>query len=183
MLKYFSSWAQISYKYTRYATQINGPHNAPFSQKLDLGWVVVGHVCLRGAHRLSLVATYKTSILESGCPSYLSPCISQVKVKERFSDSPEHLYTLEPNFVDTIPVTLDGEHLGQSIFLRSAKDHKLAPSIDHDRFHQIMDKEFRQDNSNSWVAPLPFQEPRQRLPNNRDSEYKRLMSLRHTINK
>ncbi|XP_077390535.1 uncharacterized protein LOC144027111 [Festucalex cinctus] len=26
--------------------RINGPHNAPFAQRLDLGWVVVGEVCL-----------------------------------------------------------------------------------------------------------------------------------------
>lgn len=26
--------------------QINGPHNAPFAQRLDLGWVIVGDVCV-----------------------------------------------------------------------------------------------------------------------------------------
>lgn len=27
-------------------SQINGPHNAPYAQRLDLGWVIVGDVCL-----------------------------------------------------------------------------------------------------------------------------------------
>lgn len=31
--------------------QCNGPHNAPFAQRLDLGWVIVGDVCLNGAHK------------------------------------------------------------------------------------------------------------------------------------
>lgn len=29
--------------------QCNGPNNAPYAQKLDLGWVVVGEVCLGAA--------------------------------------------------------------------------------------------------------------------------------------
>ncbi|CAE1305246.1 unnamed protein product [Acanthosepion pharaonis] len=28
--------------------QINGPHSAPYAQKLDMGWVIVGNVCLGG---------------------------------------------------------------------------------------------------------------------------------------
>ena len=31
--------------------QINGPHNAPFAQRLDLGWVLIGEVCLGDAHK------------------------------------------------------------------------------------------------------------------------------------
>lgn len=27
--------------------QCNGPNNTPYAQKLDLGWVVVGEVCLQ----------------------------------------------------------------------------------------------------------------------------------------
>jgi len=32
--------------------QISDPVDAPFTQRLDLGWVVIGDVCLGGAHRL-----------------------------------------------------------------------------------------------------------------------------------
>ena len=32
-------------------SQCNGPHNAPFAQRLDLGWVIVGDVCLRVAEQ------------------------------------------------------------------------------------------------------------------------------------
>ncbi len=31
--------------------QISGPGDAPFAQRLDLGWVVISDVCLGGAHR------------------------------------------------------------------------------------------------------------------------------------
>ncbi|KAJ8381260.1 hypothetical protein SKAU_G00020380 [Synaphobranchus kaupii] len=44
-----------------------------------------------------------------------------------------------------------------------------------------MNKEFSKDNTNSWVAPLPFRSPRQRLPNNREQALNRLMPLRWTL--
>ncbi|XP_034075900.1 uncharacterized protein LOC117548634 [Gymnodraco acuticeps] len=162
--------------------QINGPHNAPFAQKLDLGWVVIGDVCLGGAHKPSVVSTLKTAILENGRPSYLQPCGSQVQVKERFGHDTMH-QAFPVTSSDSSPSTIDEENLGQFIFRRTPSDHKLAPSIDDTRFLRIMDSEVHQDNSNSWVAPLPFKTPRQRLPNNRDCAYNRLISLRRTLEK
>lgn len=38
----------------------NGPHDAPYAQKLDLGWVIIGDVCTGGAHQTSTVSTMKT---------------------------------------------------------------------------------------------------------------------------
>lgn len=48
--------------------QTNGPHNTPFGQKLDLGWVLVGDVCL-GDTQKPIVSGYQTNILENGRPS------------------------------------------------------------------------------------------------------------------
>ncbi|GAA6218520.1 uncharacterized protein LOC119030469 [Lates japonicus] len=39
------------------------------------------------------------------------------------------------------------------------------------------------DETNSWVAPLPFRSPRRLLPDNRPYAYKRLMSLHRTLDK
>ena len=50
-------------------------------------------------------------------------------------------------------------------------------------FLHIMDAEFHQDSSKSWVGPLPFRSPRQRLPNNRRQAHDRLLSLRRTLEK
>lgn len=30
---------------------LNGPHDLPFAQKLDLGWVIVDNVCLGNVHK------------------------------------------------------------------------------------------------------------------------------------
>ena len=41
--------------------QINGPHNAPFAQCLDLGWVIVGEVCINNAHNPNVKRFWKTN--------------------------------------------------------------------------------------------------------------------------
>ena len=46
---------------------INGPNNSTFAQKLDLGWVLVGDVCLGNVHKPT-VHSFKTHILENGRP-------------------------------------------------------------------------------------------------------------------
>lgn len=162
--------------------QINGPDNAPFAQKMDLGWVVIGDVCLGGAHRPSQVNSYKTFILENGRTSYLQPCNSQIKVKEMLSQTPKHQQ--HPTLISTYTCTTQvGDNLGRTIFSRTDNDHKLAPSMEDIRFLQIMDAEVHQDHSGSWVAPLPFRSPRQQLPNNRRQAHDRLISLCRTLEK
>ena len=52
--------------------QINGPNNAPFAQKLDLGWVLVGEMCLGTAHKPKVYSA-KTNVLENGHPSLFTP--------------------------------------------------------------------------------------------------------------
>nr|XP_046258521.1 uncharacterized protein LOC124066300 [Scatophagus argus] len=47
----------------------------------------------------------------------------------------------------------------------------------------MMEKEFFKDSTNSWVAPLPFRNPRRRLPNNREYAMSRFKSLRRTLDK
>lgn len=41
--------------------QVNGPHNLPYAQKLDLGWVIVGDVCLGNVHRPLTISTFHTN--------------------------------------------------------------------------------------------------------------------------
>ena len=160
----------------------SGPYSSLFlgcfyaeSQKLDLGWVVGGDVCLGGAHKPPHVGTFKTSILENGRPSFLSPCSSKIQMKEMFPHGYSALDTTDST------QTLNGENLGQSVFLHTANDNKLALSMDDPSILQIMEDEYRQDKSKSWVSPLPFQSPRKQLPNNREYAKSRLNSLHRTL--
>ncbi|RXN22446.1 hypothetical protein ROHU_006738 [Labeo rohita] len=80
-------------------------------------------------------------------------------------------------------ISMDGKvvTLGKDIFKLTQEDEKIAPSIEDLAFMELMDKEMFMDSSNSWVAPLPFRNPRQRLANNREQSMKRLLSLCQTL--
>lgn len=161
--------------------QINGPHNAPYAQRLDLGWVIVGDVCLGTAHKPSEVNIFKTNVLNNGRESLLRPCPGSIHVKEDYSDTTRHLSTVPACEMNSTHVSTD--NLGCSVFERSKDDNKLALSVDDKAFLAIMDAEVYQNEENSWVAPLPFHAPRRRLPSNREQALKRLCSLRRTLEK
>lgn len=56
--------------------------------------------------------------------------------------------------------------LGSTIFERTKDDDKVGLPIEDRLFLGLMDKEMYLDDTNSWVAPLPFRSPWRRLPNN-----------------
>ncbi|XP_059825038.1 uncharacterized protein LOC132393645 isoform X1 [Hypanus sabinus] len=71
--------------------------------------------------------------------------------------------------------------LGQSVLTQTEHDNKLAPSAQDVIFSKIMDTKVFRDEANNWVAPLPFREPRQCLPNNKEQAVKRFTSLQKTL--
>lgn len=160
--------------------QINGPNNAPYAQRLDLGWVIVGEVCLSKAHNTTEVNVYKTHMLENGRTTYFEPCPNTITVKEDYSVRPRLNTLAAANIADS---TAHTDKLGQSVFDRTESDDKVALSIDDTTFLTLMDSAVSQSEENSWVAPLPFRCPRRRLPSNRDQALKRLYSLRKTLEK
>jgi len=162
--------------------QINGPHDAPYAQRLDLGWVIVGDVCLGTVHKPSEVNVYKANILNNGRVSFLRPCPNSIHVKEDYGTTQHHSTTFPACEMNT-SLHVSTDNLGCSVFERSKDDNKLALSIDDKAFLAIMDAEVYQNEENSWVAPLPFRAPRRRLPSNREQALKRLCSLRRTLEK
>lgn len=146
---------------------INGPNNAPFAQRLDLGWVLVGEVCLGSVHKPK-VHCAKTHVLDNGRPSLLTPCPSHLQIKEL------------PN---TPTRNAKEKTMGSLVFQETKNDNKLALSMEDEKFLNIMNKHVYKDESNSWVAPLPFRHPRPHLPNNKDQALSRLSSLRRTLEK
>ncbi|KAL0168120.1 hypothetical protein M9458_036342, partial [Cirrhinus mrigala] len=163
--------------------QINGPSNAPFAQKLDLGWVVIGDVCLGTAHRPSSVNAFKTYILENGRPSYLPPCRSHLHVKDPTQSYSSLHFPLPQRPATQTASPSCGDKTSLSVFACTDKDNMLAPSIENLKFIKIMDTEVFKDDTQRWVAPLPFRSPRRQLPNNRDYSMKRLKSVCHTLEK
>lgn len=70
--------------------QYNGNHDDPYTQCLDLGWVIVGDVCLDRAHKPPSVRVYKTHMLPNGRTSMLSPCPNKIHVKETLKTKNTH---------------------------------------------------------------------------------------------
>ncbi|XP_057699488.1 collagen alpha-1(XI) chain-like isoform X2 [Corythoichthys intestinalis] len=145
--------------------QINGPHNAPFAQKLDLGWVLIGDVCLGNAHKPAVNA-YKTNVLENGRPSICTPCNSSLRLKENACQGGEQQ-------------ALEG--LRHNVFNETSVDNRTGPSMEDTIFLELMEKEMFKDKSNHWVAPLPFKLQRKLLSNNREYALSRLNSLQKTL--
>lgn len=161
--------------------QCNGPNDAPYAQKLDLGWVIIGDVCLGRAHKPTELTSMKTFILENGRPSHFNPCENHMKVKEKFSSNKQQLFAHSSGRNHSRSTV--GESVGQSVFCQTKDDNKLAPSVEDLSFLSMMEKEFFKNSTNSWVAPLPFRNPRRRLPNNREYAMSRFRSLRRTLEK
>nr|XP_054587010.1 uncharacterized protein LOC129152514 [Nothobranchius furzeri] len=158
--------------------QVNGPHNAPFAQRLDLGWVIVGEVCLN-AHRPTVNA-YKTHVLSNGRPSLLTPCPNSMKIKEKPCYGGEHKSSFLKH---SSKLNAAEEKLGEKVFEHTEYDNQHALSFEDETFLKIMEKEVHQDGNNNWIAPLPFKSPRLPLPNNRDQALSRLNSLRRNLTK
>ncbi|KAK3100574.1 hypothetical protein FSP39_022032 [Pinctada imbricata] len=141
--------------------QILGPPGTPFAQKLSLGWVVVGDVCLQGRHKPNTINALKTHIQGDGRGTIFRDCDSKVHVE--ILD-----HTLQPP-----EISFKGDH----IFDTSRNDNKIGSSVEDRAFLAIMDKELRKNDKGKWTAPLPFKCPRSYLPNNQSQVYKRAVSL------
>ena len=69
--------------------QRTGSTGQPIGQKLSLGWVVIGNVCLGPHTRLGHVIVNKTNILPIGRPTSLCcPCPHAMNVKDHLTDGP-----------------------------------------------------------------------------------------------
>ncbi|XP_041444835.1 uncharacterized protein LOC121402280 [Xenopus laevis] len=72
--------------------QINSPHNAPYAQKLDLGWVIIGDTCLGSVPKPVCVNSILTNTLENGHPSIFPTCHNQFLINEKpYSTSLVHI--------------------------------------------------------------------------------------------
>jgi len=127
--------------------QVLGPPGAPFAQRLGLGWVVVGELCLGQMHVPTVVNVNKTYVLDDGRTSLFQPCCDHV------------LSVKDP------------------LFIRTPSDDKVSLSIDDREFLSCMDEKVHKNSDGSWVAPLPLRSDRPRLPNNKTQAVRRTESL------
>lgn len=77
-------------RYLAEAHQVNdqriGARNAPFAQRLTIGWVVVGNFCLKRFHKQN-ITKLKTTIFVSSRETIFKPCSNVFQVKKQHSES------------------------------------------------------------------------------------------------
>ncbi|XP_014673822.1 PREDICTED: uncharacterized protein LOC106814066 [Priapulus caudatus] len=144
--------------------QRTGPPSSPYAHRLRLGWVIVGEACLGKVHRSEFISVRKTYLLPNGRTTILAPCTSTLKVKETFKDR-------------ELGVDMSFEQV-YSCFalnvLRTEDDDKPGLSVEDREFLHIMEKSMFREEHGNLVAPLPFRNPKPRLPNNRPQAMKPL---------
>ncbi|XP_062583176.1 uncharacterized protein LOC134244932 [Saccostrea cucullata] len=143
-----------------------GPANAPYAQKLPLGWAIIGETCLGSSHLPEEFNVTKTNILESGRGTILEPCQSKLSVCEKL-DVCDSSY--EPDM--------------DKLFERSDDDEKPGLYVNDKKFLEIVSSQFQRDKEGFWTSPLPFKPNRQKLQNNYDTAMKRAKSLDRSLEK
>ena len=128
-----------------------GPADAPFAQKTNMGWAIIGDVCLNGVHIPPVISVTKTSLLFNGRPSLFEPCDQQLQVDEVMANDP--------------------------LFVKTKYDENHGLSIEDKEFLSIMNDNFSKDSAGNWVAPLPFRTVKPEVVNNREYVWGRMQSL------
>ncbi|XP_052761860.1 uncharacterized protein LOC128204486 [Mya arenaria] len=137
-----------------------GPNGCPFAQELSLGWVIIGETCLGKVHVPKMVCVNKTYIREPNRASIFPPCENSLLLKDSLTDQSSDILN--------------------DIFAHTPDDDRLGLSAEDEEFLEIMKKDLKK-LPEGWSAPLPFHNPRQRLPNNRNQALKRTHSLQASL--
>ena len=153
--------------------------NAPWGQRLDLGWVVLGDTCLDGAHKPVEISTFKTQVLYNDRPSLFIPCLNRFYLKH--DTSPTAWGEQEENTPPIGSPFDDG--LGRNVFVGTNHDNKPGISTEDRRFLKSMGDGMKKNENGSWEAPLPFRHDVKDLPSSRVNAMKRLKSTRRTLDK
>lgn len=138
---------------------------APFAQRLHLGWVIIGDVCLGGRHKPTEVGAFNTHIDKDGRGTIFKPCENSIYVKVLNSG----------NRLDSLELSFNGDN----VFHTTRDDDKLGLSVEDNECLTFMHSNFKMNAEGNWTAPLPFKIPRDRphLPTNRRPVYKRVIGL------
>ena len=127
----------------------NGKGASPRTQRLDPGWVILGKVCLDGAHQPADVSTYGTHILPNERPSILEPCSNVMIVKQLPWNDPNSRSRENETFVNGY----FDDGLAQNIFTRTENDDKPGMSFKDRKF---VEKNLDKNDAGNWTAPMPF---------------------------
>ena len=133
---------------------INGPNSAPWAQKLDLGWVIMGQVCL------------------SDYPSPVRAVARKSVVTDRDQCSSHMITEME------LPQSCDGLSLAAN-----TDENRTSPSIEDKIFLEIMERGVHVNDDGFLELPLPLRDETQSVPSTLKTAEGRLKSLRRNFDR
>ena len=133
--------------------QIIGGRGMPFAQKLPLGWVIIGNVCLGKVHAPLQLNVRKTHVLNNGHATTFPLCEMNIEIYDQTD----------------------------KIFIRTQDDNKVGLSVEDKHFLKLMESECKMDKTGHWSAPLPFKDLKPHLPNNRPQAWRRAQILHDSL--
>ena len=115
----------------------NGPRDAPWAQRLNLGWVVPRNACLNGALKHTDTSCFRTQVLDNGRLSLLQPCTNRLYIKHDSSVEPlANLAASKRKGGFCNGKFNDG--LGAGVFVRMKNDNNFGTSVEDRKFIDIM---------------------------------------------
>jgi hypothetical protein len=137
--------------------QIIGNPKTPFAQRLSLGWVIVGELCLGNSHVNDELNVKRTYILQDGRHSICPPCPYNLKIE----------------------TADDRENIGADVFKRDKHDNSIGLSIEDKKFLDMMSRDMKRNEAGNWTAPLPFKDKYKEMNfrSNRESVLRRTRSM------
>lgn len=133
--------------------QISGPHGASYAQKLDLGWIIVGKVCLGEVHKTLTVKAFYTSTTERRRPTLFEPWLHVFNIKDKHC---EIQLPYCPTLQSSDTTTWEEDPLRCNMFKQTSPDNRASLSIEDKAFVKIMEERLKLGENNSWTAPLPI---------------------------
>ena len=95
-------------------------YDAPYAQRLDLGWVIIGEVCIEAAHKPSGIQNYRTNALENQ-----RIFANSIQVKKQYVLKPAHQVAPAPG-----TCSIQEGNLGSAIFNTSGDNKKIGLAIE-----------------------------------------------------
>ena len=124
----------------------NGKGNAPWGQRLDLGWVILGNACLNGVHAPSDHSSFKTHILHNGRPSTFEPCSNLFHVDRTLNvHEDRHGDVGTSGRKESFAQGRFEDGIANNVFVRTRYDNTPGLSVEDRKFIDMMENKHEEE--------------------------------------
>lgn len=154
----------------------NGPKEAPWAQKLNLGWTLSGQVCLDRVGGPVHVSAHRTAV---NIPERNWPHLDQENRDPTVNRESSPCYTITPcpNYFVIKEEYAAGKQIAPDVYRTTPHDNEVSLSQEDHKFLEIMSRTAHKNSQGKWEMPLPFRKSDVVIPNNRSQAVNRVNGL------